>query len=311
MDNAHNNNQLRKHINKLIIKEDIAYPTIIVFICNTLFLSSLFMIRNYIPYIMYLLFASISLYVNFTPFHEASHKLIATTKYNYINELIGQLSATIYGTSYTGWKYLHNLHHVHTNHENDPDNFYSNIYDVLVLGPFLDVIYFYNYFKHIHTRPTMEIIKSISAYSIIFSFYYYVIQHNYGSVLFYYYFLPLRFALLQASLVLDYNAHHECPTKNEDSIKSTNKVSGFFAKEDSPLFLSLFMQNQNYHNIHHLFPFVRFYNYQDIWNNKLIREELLTKGTNEINIVPKMMNDSKNTIEEVMEEFKKKSMTLN
>ena len=69
------------------------------------------------------------------------------------------------------------------------------------------------------------------------------------------------------------------------------------------------MQNQNYHNIHHLFPFVRFYNYQDIWNNKLIREELLTKGTNEINIVPKMMNDSKNTIEEVMEEFKKKSMT--
>jgi len=174
----HNNNQIRKQINTIMPKEDIAYPTIVIFLCNTLFLCSLFVIKNYIPYIVYLICASISLYINFTPFHESSHKLIATKKYNYINELIGYSSATIYGTSFAGWKFLHNLHHTHTNHKNDPDNFYNNIYEVLVLGPFLDVIYFYNYFKHIHTRPAMEILDSLCTYSVIFSFYYYLIQHN-------------------------------------------------------------------------------------------------------------------------------------
>jgi len=295
---SHNNNtQLRSQINELIVKDDIAYPTISIFVCNTLFLCSVYASKDYIPYIVYLLFASISLYINFTPFHEASHKLIATKKYAYLNDVIGHISSTIYGTSYIGWKYIHNLHHVHTNHDNDPDNFYDNIYQVLLMGPFLDVIYFYNYFKNIHTRPITEIVQSICSYGLIFSFYYYLFQNNHGSTLFYYYFIPLRFALLHASLVLDYNAHHECTTKKENNIKSTNKVSGFFVKEDSPLLLSLFMQNQNYHNIHHLFPYVRFYQYQDIWNNKTIRKELLTKGTSEINIIPKMVTDSKKIIQ--------------
>ena len=287
-----NNTELRYKINKLIDKQDIAYPTIIIFICNTILLLYLFYIRNYIPYILYLICSSICLYINFTPFHEASHKLIAVKKYNYLNNIIGHLSSAIYSTSYLGWKHVHNLHHIHTNDVNDPDNFYNNIYQAVLLGPCLDLIYFFNYFKYIHMRPTREVIESLSTYGVFFYIWYYLIQHNLGSTLFYYYFLPLRFALLHATIVLDYNAHHDCPKKLEDNIKSTKKISGFFVKEDSTLLLSLFTQNQNYHNIHHLFPFVRFYQYQDIWNNKDIRNDLIQQGTNEINMIPQILEDT-------------------
>jgi len=293
------NKELQKKVNTIIIKDDISYPTIMLFICNTFFLFLLFIIKNFIPYFVYLLFASISLYINFTPFHESAHKLIAIKKYNYLNGLVGRASSFVYSTSYLSWKYIHNLHHINTNHEDDPDKFYTNIYQVLVLGPFLDMIYMYNYLKNIHMRPKMEVIESVCTYTLLLLFYFYIYQNNYSSIYFYYYYLPLRFALLYASLVLDFNAHHDCVTKKEDNIKSTNKVSGFFVKEDSPLLLSLFMQNQNYHNIHHLFPFIPFYKYQDIWNNEYIRTELIQKGTNEINIVPTMVYNSQKVIKEL------------
>ena len=272
-------------------RDTIAYPTIYIFGINTFLLICLFFIKYNIPYMLYLIFASILLYINFTPFHEASHKLIASKPYAYLNELIGIISSTIYGTSFAGWKYLHTLHHRHTNHDIDPDNFYNSLGEVLIKGPFLDVIYFYNYMKHIHTRPTMEVIDSLFTYMCIFSFYGWLLYNHHGISLFYYYIFPMRFAMLYASLVLDYNTHHKCPQKKDNQIQSTNKISGFFEKDDSPLLLSLFTQNQNYHNIHHLYPYIPFYKYQDVWNDKDIREHLIQEGTNEINISDNIESD--------------------
>ena len=287
-------------------KDTIAYPTIYIFGINSLLLCSVFCIRHTLPYILYLIVYSMLLYVNFTPFHESGHMLIASRPYYYLNGLIGRISSIIYGTSYVGWKFLHTLHHKHTNDDIDPDNFYNNLSEVLVKGPFLDVIYFYNYMKHIHTRPIKEVIESLGTYTLLFSIYGYLIYNHLGGALFYYYILPLRFALLYASVVLDYNAHHKCPRKQDNHIQSTNKISGFFIHDDSPLLLSIFTQNQNYHNIHHLYPYIPFYKYQAVWNNRDIRTHLLQQGTNEINIADNIetdVNEIKETIEHNMKDL--------
>lgn len=298
---------LKEKINTLGKRDIIAYPTLCLFTINSLLLINLFLIRNFIPYIMYLILSSIYFYINFTPFHESSHRLIASSPYNYLNDIVGRASSIIYGTSYVGWRFLHNLHHKFTNHDIDPDNFYNSLSEVIVKGAFLDVIYLYNYMKHIHTRPFKEIIESLITYGCIFSFYGYLIYNNLGMSLFLYYILPVRFALLYASIMLDYNAHHNCKAKENDSILSTNKVSGFFIKDDSPLLLSLFTQNQNYHNIHHLYPYIPFYKYQNIWNDKDIRKDLIDKGTNEIIIANNMKKDvdeMKETLENNIRELK-------
>lgn len=288
-------------------KDTIAYPTIYIFIINTYLLICLFIMRNMMPYFIYLICTSISLYVNFTPFHEAAHKLIASKQYNYLNGIIGRISSLMYGTTYVGWKYVHNLHHKHTNHDMDPDNFYDSLGGVIIKGPFLDVIYFYNYIKHIHTRPTMEVIEALSTSFSIFCMYGMLIYYNLGSSLFYYYLLPLRFTFLYASIVLDYNVHHKCPKKSISAIQSTNKTSGFFIKDDSPFLLSLFTQNQNFHNIHHLYPYIPFYKYQDIWNTQDIRQYLMDNGTNEVNMVENIEHD----IREIKEIIEKQKNNLN
>ena len=300
---------LQKKLLSIGKKDIVSYPTIYIFGINTLLLICLFFIRYNIPYILYLIFASVLLYINFTPFHEASHKLISSKPYYYLNGIVGRISALIYGTSFVGWKYLHTLHHKHTNHDIDPDNFYDSFGEVLIKGPFLDVIYFYNYMKHIYTRPIMEVTESLSTYACIFYFYGWLLYNQLGMSLFYYYIFPLRFAMLYSSVVLDYNAHHKCPQKEDGTIQSTNKISGFFIKDDSPLLLSIFTQNQSYHNIHHLYPYIPFYKYQDIWNDKDIRTHLIEKGTNEVNIVDNIESDvteMKETIEHNIKELKEK-----
>ena len=297
---------LKTKINTLGKKDILAYPTLYIFGINTFLLISVFWIRHTLPYILYLTISSILFYINFTPFHEAGHGLIASKPYYYLNGLVGRISSIMYGTSYVGWKFLHTLHHKHTNHDIDPDHFYNSFGEVLVKGPFLDVIYFYNYMKHIHTRPRKEVMESLLTYGCIFSTYGYLIYNHLGGALFFYYIVPVRFALLYASIVLDYNAHHKCPTKQDDQIQSTNKVSGFFIKDDSPLLLSMFTQNQNYHNIHHLYPYIPFYKYQDVWNDKDIRAYLMDQGTNEVTIADNIetdIQDIKNTIEHNMNDL--------
>lgn len=306
-----------KNIRSLVLdigkKDNIAYPTIVLFGINTFLLICLFCIRSSIPYAIYLFFSSILFYINFTPFHESAHGLLASKEYHYINGCIGRISSIIYGTSYAGWIFLHHLHHMHTNHDIDPDNFYNSLGEVMIKGPFLDVIYLYNYMKHIHIRPTVEVIEALSTYACIFYVYGYFMLNHMGMALFYYYILPVRFSLLCASVVLDYNAHHKCPQKKDNNIKSTNKVSGFFKKDDSPLLLSMFTQNQNYHNIHHLYPFIPFYKYQDVWNNQDIRKHLMDEGTNEINMaepIEQDVHEMKEMIEDIIED-KKQSLSKN
>lgn len=69
---------------------------------------------------------------------------------------------------------------------------------------------------------------------------------------------------------------HRVPAR-VDPYKATNVTT--FPWE---LPITILMLFQNYHNIHHLVPYVPFYNYRKVWRAR--RSELLKRGTRELPI---------------------------
>ena len=255
----------------------IAYPTIFLslFIFSTLIL--MFYHHKQIPYYLYLPIASILFFYNFTPLHESGHGLLAEKRYDIINTLFGWISAILYNTSFVGWQFIHTSHHYNVNDcELDPDKFYNNLTELLLFGWFLDYFYILYYLKHMYKLDLVKNITTIFVTLIYISIYILLIYNGYGKELLYYYYLPQRVGLFLASLLLDYGTHH-VEIKSDKRIDQTYKLNGFTTINDYPYLLSIVCQNQNFHNIHHLYPMVPFYRYHLIW--KKYKQLLLAKGT--------------------------------
>lgn len=257
----------------------IHYITLSLFFSNSIiFLYLLFGFTiTAVNYPIYLFLITMSLYANFTPFHESAHNLIGDGKYKYLNDVVGRGSALIYSTSFPAWKFIHQYHHLHTNQENDPDLFYSNFSDVIKYGWFLDYNYIYHYSKHIQKRPIREVIDMGLTQLFYIGSFSMLCYNGYGFQYIFKYWIPLRISLFLSAYLLDYYNHHKLPerdVKDRDSIiKTTHKITGVVKENDFSWFTRVLMQNHCYHNIHHLYTNVPFYKYQEVWDQK--KEELI------------------------------------
>ena len=259
----------------------IHYITLSIFVLNAVFLAYLLFIAEFTAYTypLYMMLVTFSLYVNFTPFHESSHNLIGNGKYKYLNDIVGRGSSLIYSTSFPAWKFIHSYHHKNTNHEDDPDLFYSNFGDILKYGWFLDYNYNYFYLKKIKERPISEVIDmSLTQvfYGAVFAGMFY---YGYGLQYLLRYWIPLRISLFMSSYLLDYYNHHKLPERDikdrENLLKITHKISGVLEEDDYNWFTRIIMQNHCYHNVHHMYTNIPFYEYQKVWKEK--KDELKDK----------------------------------
>jgi beta-carotene hydroxylase len=87
--------------------------------------------------------------------------------------------------------------------------------------------------------------------------------------------LPGRLAVIALAYAFDYLPHRpERTLRSENEYTATN-VTALFG--ECTQLLTWPLLHQNYHNIHHLAPYVPFYYYSTIWH--ATKEELIRNGT--------------------------------
>ena len=242
--------------------------------------------------------------------HIRKRKIIYKVYLNkFINQFIGGLCATILCQCYLPFQYIHLRHHRHTNEtELDPDIWASR--GPWYILPFkwltIEAFYWYYYLLRLNTRPLYEWTFSLVNLFILYGTVYYLCQLGYTKTLLYSWILPGYFAKGILSYSFDYlphrydhNRHAESEISNKNShqvlsIKKKRKITRaeneYLATSIVALYesqiscLTIPFLYQNYHSIHHLAPYVPFYQYEIIWNH--IKDELLENGTQIIPIIP-------------------------
>lgn len=260
----------------------IAYPTLVLTLCCIsieLYVGQLLLSGTIAP-VTATIINTIVIFAVFTPMHDASHGSIATVKsgHRYLNDLIGVLSGLCFPIPYYAFKFLHLLHHKYTNDPiNDPDSFagVGPVYVLPIRWMLMELKQYTNYFPRILQRPPLEryiTLATIVGYlMVIFTAY----RAGLGTEILYGWILPGRIAVTLLAFAFDYLPHrpHDVPRSVSDY--QATCVLSVVGDWTTPLTIPLLYQN--YHNIHHLAPYVPFYYYASIWH--ATKNELLQNGT--------------------------------
>ena len=235
---------------------------------------------------------TVSAYVSFTPMHDASHSAIATNKsgMRWLNSVVGHLCSIPLSAPFDAFRHLHLEHHKYTNIAGyDPDVWSSRLStNHLLLLPQHWWSQLHSYIFHYlrdafvrHKRPSFEIPQVIVSCAVMFVYpYISLCLYGFSSFAFWCYYLPGSLAVACLAFVLDYIPHR--PHGTTDVYKSTLIVSASSNhptkgvtnggndssdahRGDSISPLTLLMLFQNYHAVHHLYPWVPFYQYSKVW----------------------------------------------
>ncbi|KAJ3059179.1 hypothetical protein HDU98_004798, partial [Podochytrium sp. JEL0797] len=122
-------------------------------------------------------------------------------------------------------------------------------------------------------RSAAEMVESLAALVGTYGLVGYLFQHGYGREAVLFWLVPVRLSVLLLAYTFDYVPHRphqvtilQNPYLAIDGLLSPNDVD-----------LSYVLLYQNYHNIHHLYPTIPFYNYKMIWDK--YETELKELGT--------------------------------
>ena len=240
-----------------------------------------------VPYYICFPLWAYTAYVAFTPVHDATHLAIATKRSGYraINDVIGNMCACLLGAPFSTFRYLHLQHHKYTNIEGyDPDMWSGGNRGTCPMWQFplrwwsQIVSYYVHYFVRMRERPVGEAIWAVTA---MFSFHILplILHFGYGiSYPLYCHMLPGILAIGFLAMVFDYVPHR--PHQTSDVYKGSN-VTTMFGSESV---LTPILLYQNYHNIHHLYPWLPFYRYSAVWYR--LRDQLIEKGTVSVPLLP-------------------------
>lgn len=257
----------------------IAWPTVLlVLICSTIQLVVLRSLHfGLIPGWVALLINTIAVYTVFTPMHDASHGSVGSREFSFLNSGVGLLAGFCFPVPFPAFKHIHLLHHKHTNEDADPDKWagMGPSYLLPLRWLTIEIKYYTTYLPKLHTRPPQEIVLSISILLAMVVSIYVLCQNGYGNSILWGWILPGRLATALLAFFFDYLPHrpHKVP-KHENPFVATC-VTSLFGKHTAALTWPLL--HQNYHNIHHLAPYIPFYQYSTVWH--ALKGELLAKGT--------------------------------
>lgn len=280
---------------------DIAYPTIALSLTTfAIWVSSFFLFsKGYLhPFVAYVI-NSIATFVIFTPLHDCTHNAVCP-KNKQLNTLIGMISGLPLFAPFSVFRFIHLSHHRYCNDQNgapdgsslDPDSFTGQ--GPWYLQPLNWSVTLAHYIlyccKVLHWRSKDEsispqarevdkqifkdIIITMGAFFVITNIVIKIDANAFGIC----WILPAMTATSFLAYAFDYLPHrpHEIPYK-DDPYKSTSMLSIFSDAKAPEFILQIILLNQCYHNIHHLCPWIPFYQYPVIWKNH--KEELLKNGT--------------------------------
>lgn len=264
-------------LEKILKIPTIAWPTILTILTaitvqfNIIFLLHNGSINKYVA----LLINIIAVYSAFTPMHDACHGSIAKGNYRFLNPLVGHLASLCFPVPFDAFKYLHLQHH--TNEDEDPDHWAGS--GPTLLLPFrwmtIEFKYYYTFLSNLFKRPEKERYIVLGSIVLLILIIVMLCNSGYSECVLWGWVYPGRIAAMFLAYVFDYLPHrpHEI-SRYDDQFKATN-VTSLVGVKTYLLTWPLF--HQNYHNIHHLYPYVPFYYYSTIWHE--MKDELMKKGT--------------------------------
>jgi ring-1,2-phenylacetyl-CoA epoxidase subunit PaaE len=251
----------------------IAFPTLFLFVTTLLVwgLTASLGFQGYLPVYLTLPIQAISMFVLFTPCHDAAHSSVGKLEYKFLNEVVGRVYTWIMLAPFPAFRWAHLQHHKHTNTVHDPDMWSSGYGCPKILLPLFwgtqDYHYYFPYLRHafIHkTRPLWEVIECLASVVLMhYVAYRAYVLHPYETVMFW--ILPNRLGLIILAYMFDYVPHYPQAIPGiVNPYKATAYLDGLFRSKDMKLdYLLLY---QNYHNIHHLYPTIPFYLMGQVWS---------------------------------------------
>jgi beta-carotene hydroxylase len=267
-------------ISKIVPRPSIAWPTILLTLgCAVTEVTVIYLMHNnVIPGYCATILNSFVIYAVFTPMHDASHGSVATASHGYINTCVGVLSGLCFPLPFHAFKNIHLLHHKHTNDGDlDPDNWAGKGPKWLL--PFrwmtIEIKYYAHYLPRLFSRPASErLTVVIILLGIILSIV--VLLHcGFQREVIWGWIIPGRVAQFFLAYFFDYLPHrpHAVPRRVDPYIATG--VTSLFGKQTA--WLTWPLLHQNYHNIHHIAPYIPFYQYSIVWHQ--LKDELIAKGT--------------------------------
>jgi beta-carotene hydroxylase len=220
---------------------------------------------------------TVAIYIAFTPMHDATHGSVGQQEYRWLNNVIGHLSATAFPVPFEAFRHIHLQHHKYTNEENDPDLWTAQ-------GPWfllplrwysIELHYYYLYISNSASRPLWEGLLSVGTIVFFILFFNQMFLIGIGQVFLWGWILPGRTAGAILACFFDFLPHRPHSTTGKDNIYEATCVVSLV--KDQSFWLTWPLLFQNYHNIHHLIPFVPFYYYSTIWHQ--IKDVLIERGT--------------------------------
>ncbi|MEM9154598.1 MAG: fatty acid desaturase [Cyanobacteria bacterium J06642_2] len=208
------------------------WPRWIVFICNFL-----------------------ALYVLGTVIHDATHG--AAHRNRFVNEALGHGSAILQGFVYPVFKRVHIQHHAHVNDpENDPDHYVSTGGPLWLIPVrfFYHEVYFFK--RRLWRKGKYDLLEWFISRSIAIATFTLAAATGYSDFLMNYWLPPAFIMGLLLGLFFDYLPHRPFveTARWQNARVYANPIT------------NIFLLGQNYHLIHHLWPSIPWYKYQEAYH---------------------------------------------
>jgi len=274
----------------------IAWVTITLFIANFLamILTVVLAEFDFINLISASLIITCLMFVMFTVSHDAAHGSISSIPI--INEIVGRMAFCTMGplVCFPTFKYIHNMHHKFTNDPiKDPDRFCieGNWYSIPFRCMFIIPHYCYYYLRISSTRPKLEILEFIIHIGCNIGIASAAIDKGYTYQILFYWLIPSILSHGSLAFFFDFIPHHQSNATPIESRYHTTSILQTY-KLLQP-FLTILLQYQDYHLIHHLYPKIPFYKYSDKWHEKqdfLLKKQIIINNLTLDNIISSNSN---------------------
>lgn len=273
-------------IRQIVQIPEIAWPTVILtfFAAAVQWTTFWLLHRELVSKWFALAVNSAAIFISFTPMHDASHGSVANRNNRLLNSFIGYLSASAFPVPFAAFRHLHMLHHRYTNQPEDPDG-WAGVGPTLLLPlrwMTMEWKYYTLYLPNLFNRPLDEALATLAQLAFMIAAITALCCNGFAHEALYAWILPGRIAASLLAYFFDYLPHRPHDVPRTESIYRSTHVTSLIGTWSSPLTWPLLQQN--YHNIHHLVPFIPFYQYATVWH--ALKDELLEKGTQVFPILP-------------------------
>jgi len=220
-----------------------------------------FYLSGALPYPAVFAINLMAIYAIFTPLHDATHGSVSRNPR--LNDWLGTIAAVPLFPGFTTglYRYLHLEHHRHTGiPDKDPD-------EIAVAAPmpwrllvwtFIDVYWMGWYARRALQRPKAEVAEAAGSAVFFIGWHAAWLASPYASEFLLLWLLPQRAGITLLVYFFAAIQHPEGVRQNERPLQGTRMFKG-------GLLSRVLMISQSQHLMHHMFPAVPYYRYNDAW----------------------------------------------